>query len=370
MKYIRSVFKENEDMIISIKDIKDGMKLSQDVHSKLGGVLYKKGTKLKNEDKEILLAFGVENVEIEEKEQEKEKTTPKVKEKKGKNMIEEPTFTTLFNQALKIVNHIYRLAQGTAQIPIVELRKALQPLLVEEFQQLKYFSKLKFATSKFSTYDSYHGLSVGIISHAIGTWIGIEKGERMQLALAGVLLDIGMNRIPTDYYNQTGPLNEKEFEEIKKHTLYGYHMIKDLKGLTEGAKLAVLQHHEREDGSGYPLQLKKDQIHLYAKIIAVADIFHAMMSRRSYREEYSIFQVIDQMMKDSFGKLDPTIVRVFANKMTQIANGMNVLLNNGREGTIVFIDQHHPTRPWVKVDNEIINLVLEKDLYIKDLIIR
>lgn len=352
-------------MLISIKELKTGIKLDQDVHSKLGGILFKKGTIILDEHREILDAFGVEQVEIVGEEKKKEKQT-KSEKPKTKHETEDP-FTELFTQALKTIDHIYKLAQGNAQIPVLEIRKTLQPLLDDSFLQLKHLSRLKFISQNLMKYDSHHALSVGILSYAIGKWLGLEQGEGMQLALAGVLHDIGISRISGHYIYKNGILTKDEFEEVKKHTLYGYQVIKDTKGLTEGTILSVLQHHEREDGSGYPLGLKKDQIHLYAKIVAIADIYHALVSKRNYRAEYPLFQAIEQLSKESFGKLDPKIVRIFIDRMTKISNGTHVLLNSGQEGTIVFVDQHNPTRPWVKVGEEIINLLKEKELYIKDI---
>ncbi len=354
-------------MIISTKEIKVGMKLSQDIQSKLGGIIYNKGTSLKEIDRDILKAFSIKEVNIEESEI-KKKSSEIIKKKMDENSTDD-LYNKLFNQALKVVDNIYKVAQGNAQIPIVDLRKVLYPLLEEPYQHLKYLSQLPYTSSNFSKYLSHHALSVGIISYAIGKWIGLDQGERMQLALAGVLHDVGMSRIPINYLYQTNVLEDKEFDEIKKHTLYGYQVIKDTKGLKEGTVLSVLQHHEREDGSGYPLQLKSTQIHTYSKIIAIADIFHAMISKRIYRSEYSMYQAIEEIIKEGFGKLDPKIVRVFVNKMTQVTNGTKVTLSNGKKGIIVFTDQQHPTRPWVKVDDKIINLVIEKNIYIKEIFV-
>ncbi|OEF99652.1 hypothetical protein BHF71_08045 [Vulcanibacillus modesticaldus] len=341
------------------------MKLNQDVKSKLGGIIFKKGTVLQSIDKEVLEAFGVKEIEIEETINTKEQKVEIEKERLKSQSEKKGDFKELFNQALKVVEKIFKLAQGNAQIPILDLRKVLQPLLDEKYAQFKYLSSLNYISEDYIKYDSHHALSVGIISSAIAKWRGLEQGERMQIALAGVLHDIGMSRIPVDIIHNKGPLTYNEYAEIKKHTLYGYQILKDTKGLKEGSVLAVLQHHERGDGSGYPLGLKNDQIHQYAKIVAVADIFHAMISKRSHRAEYSPYQAIEQIIVDSFGKLDPVIVRMFTNKMTEFANGTKVVLNNGQEGTIVFIDQKHPTRPLIKVGQSILNLINENELYIK-----
>lgn len=352
-------------MLIPIVEIKKDMRLLHDVNSKLGGIIYKKGTLLRDKDREILEAFGVENVEIEDgvinKHQEK---TPIVYEEKA---LDEQ-FLGLFKKAMKAIDNILNAAQGTAQIPILELRKTLQPLLEDQFLQAKYLINLNYKHSNFKNYDSHHAISVGLLAHAIAKWMGLEQGERMQIALAGALHDIGMSRVPNYIIEKKAPLNQDEYEEIKKHTLYGYQIIKGVKGLSEGAILTTLQHHEREDGSGYPLRLKKDNIHQYAKIVAIADIFHAMISKRSFREAISPFQAIEQIFMESFGKLDPVIVRIFIKNITKLTLGTEVVLSNNQNGTIIYIDQQNPTKPWVKVEDNIINLLYEKELYIKEVL--
>ncbi len=356
-------------MFISIMGIYEGMKLSNDVHSKLGGILFKKGTVLDQSAIEILKAFDVKKIEIEDT----EKKT--IKKEKKDNDISNKSYHPSFNefknnvsQAIKEADKLFKIAQGNAPIPIFELRKAIQPLLSDEYQKLKYFTTLSYNHDDFIKYNSYHAISVGIISSALAKWYGLNQAERMQIALAGALHDIGIIRIPNNITTIKGALSVEEYDEVKKHTLYGYQILKETRGINDGVLLAVLQHHERIDGSGYPFQLKNEKIHLYAKIIAVADVFHAMISKRSYREEYSPYKAIDLIMYDSFGKLDPILVRLFTNNMTKYTNGTKVILSNGHEGFIVFVDSKHPTRPWVKVGDSIINLEKEKELFIKEVI--
>jgi len=356
-------------MLISIAEIEKNMRLLQDVNSKLGGIIYKKGTLLREKDREILEAFGVENVEVEEtianKQQEKE---PIGKESINQEKLSDDQFIDLFKKAMKTIDNILNSAQGNTQIPILELRKVLQPLLQDQYIQVKYLINLNYKNSNFNNYDNHHAISVGLIAHAIAKWMGLEQGERMQIALAGALHDIGMSRVPNNLINTKKSLSKNEYEEIKKHTLYGYQILKGTKGLSEGAILTALQHHERGDGSGYPLRLKKENIHQYAKIVAIADIFHAMISKRIFREELSPFQAIEQIFMDGFGKLDPVIVRVFINNITKLTLGTEVILSNNMSGTIIYVDQQNPTKPWVKVEDNIINLLYEKDIYIKTIL--
>src|SRR5699024_2163588 len=97
--------------------------------------------------------------------------------------------------------------------------------------------------------------------------------------------------------------------------LFGYEIIKDTQGTTEREAITALQHHERMDGSGYPFGLKKDKIDLFSRIVAVADVFHAMTSKRVYSDPSPLYKVLYEMYNESFGLLDPQITHLFIEKI-------------------------------------------------------
>jgi len=346
--------------IILIKRVNPGMTLKEDVYSKLGGLLYKKGTVLKDRDQEILFAFGVKSISVIEKETKSDQKTQNNngthnKQETQKSMDE--NYTQKYNRLFQLISSILKSAQGNPQIPIIELRNTFEPLVEHINQNPKILLHLNlYQNDQLTKYEIVHSIAVGLLSYSIASWLELEQGERMQVTLAGLLHDVGLSRIPSRILDKTKDLDHLEREEIQKHTIYGYQMLKGTKGLNEGANLAVLQHHERNDGSGYPLRLKQEQIHIYSKIIAIADMFHAMVSRRSYRNELPFFFVLEQLVNESFGRLEPRIVQTFVKMISQITIGSKVILNDNREGVILFINNQNPTRPWVKVANEIINL--------------
>ncbi|MFT9486712.1 MAG: HD-GYP domain-containing protein [Tepidibacillus sp.] len=350
---------------ITIDLIQERMILNQDIYSELGGIIFKKGTILKERDQEILRAFGITKVEIDQESDVKE-NQEKVANKTKNQLNPIDDFNTYFKNALKVIDIVLKNAQGNASIPIMAIREALYPLLQDQYINPKYLINLKSDSNDFTKYASHHALSVSLLSYAIGKWVGLEKNEWIQLALAGILHDIGMSRIPSHILYSKNKLVPYEYEEIKMHTFYGYKMLNHTMGLSKGTHLAVLQHHEREDGSGYPLHFKEQQIHFYAKIVAVADIFHAMISKRNYRSEYSPYLVIDHLLNESYQKLNSFIVRTFAKHMVNLSIGNKVILSNGMVGDIIYIDQNSPTRPMIKTREGIINLAQEINLHIKE----
>src|SRR5699024_8481448 len=127
-------------------------------------------------------------------------------------------------------------------------------------------------------------------------------------------------------------------------------MIKNTVGTNHRQALVALQHHERMDGSGYPFSITKEKIDLFSRIVAVADVFHAMTSKRVYRNASPFYEVLIQLEKDSFGSLDPTITRLFVENIMNSLIGNSVLLTNGRKGTILMIPRNDPVHPLVKVE--------------------
>jgi len=356
--------------IVHVKQLTSGAKLAEEVYTSLGGLLFAKGTPLFEREIEFLEAFMIEQVQIEDAEassaepvapaqpEEKKQAPPKVTVK-----VVKPDFQEHFKQAVSKLKNLMIRVEGGDNIPVMEVREVVSPILAQfQGQPQILLSLRKFAGMGAYAYE--HAIAVGLISYMIAKWTKVPEKEWMQVALAGTLLDIGKTKIDRRILQKPGKLTPDEFEEMKKHTVYGYQIIKASHGLSEGVALAALQHHEREDGSGYPLGLPGSKLHLYSKIVAVADVYHAMCSDRVYQKGQSPYLVVEQLVQDSFGKLDPNIVHTFVNGITQFAVGTLVELSDGTLGKIVFTDRKHPTRPMVETSGKIVNLAEARHLSI------
>jgi HD-GYP domain-containing protein (c-di-GMP phosphodiesterase class II) len=197
-----------------------------------------------------------------------------------------------------------------------------------------------------------------------------QLADVYQVTTAGCLADCGMAKISNKILTKKSELTFEENEEIYKHPLYSYQFIHSSPILKDSVKMAILEHHERIDGSGYFQRKKGEAIHIFSRIIAVADVYHAMTSERIYRKKQSPFKVMEMIMHDDFGKFDIRIVRSLLAGLTNFSIGGRVKLNNGHIAEIIFIDNNSPTRPLVKVinDGEIINLSTTRDLFIEEII--
>ncbi|MFD2672223.1 HD-GYP domain-containing protein [Marinicrinis sediminis] len=360
----------------SIHRLKPGQQLSEDVLTGMGHVLFKKERVLIEQDLEILHAFLIKSVSVktEEPDEKAEQGDPVQKESKENEKAADEKKTENKQKPLSPFEEEYQkmvvLLQKTlkqiiaGEINLLDIRQQLSALIqhIHEYNVLTYSPQ----KAKVEDYLIHNSIVVSLTSYQLAKWMNYDQKDLLPIALGGLLHDIGNVKVDLDILTKPGKLTSSELEEVRKHTVIGYNMLKPVPGLNEGVKLTALQHHEREDGSGYPLGLKSDRIHPYSKIVAVADIFHAMSSNRHYKKAASPYRVLEQIFNDSFGKLDPTIVQTFIHKVTQFHNGTLVKLNNGLIGEIVFSDRSHPTRPWVKADGKVINLVQETHLFIDE----
>jgi HD-GYP domain-containing protein (c-di-GMP phosphodiesterase class II) len=151
------------------------------------------------------------------------------------------------------------------------------------------------------------GQRVAYLSEQIALGLGYEPADAERLRIAGLLHDVGKIGVSEAVLRKAGKLTDDEYEQIKKHPEIGYRILKDLKGL-EDILPAVLHHHERLDGRGYPAGLRADDIPLSARIVAAADTFDAMSSTRSYRAKMPRETVLAELERSAGTQLDPAVV--------------------------------------------------------------
>ncbi|UQZ37191.1 hypothetical protein C2I18_28825 [Paenibacillus sp. PK3_47] len=247
------------------------------------------------------------------------------------------------------------------RLPMIELRNEVIPFIQQVSEKNDFFGILAALQSK-DDYTYRHNVAVGIISTLLGKWLKLKPEELSSLTIAATLHDIGKIMIPAEILANPGPLSEEELAVMRRHTTLGYEMIRDTVGTTHMQALVALQHHERMDGSGYPFGVLGHRITDFSKIVAVADVFHAMTSNRLYRPAAPLYEVLRQMEDSVFGKLDPYICSVFINKLMQSMIGNDVLLTDGRMGRIILILAHDPLRPVVNIDEDFIDLSRQRDL--------
>ena len=159
-------------------------------------------------------------------------------------------------------------------------------------------------------YHFHHSINVCLLAMSIGRYYEFNRDQLEELGIAAILHDIGKIKIPHYIWTMPGKPNKDEWALIKRHPLLGYEKVQGL-GMSNDACMGILHHHERLDGSGYPFGLKGDDIHLYGKIIAIADVFDAMRSKRSYKEMSSRDEAFDFLIHSTGSHFDPELMAIF-----------------------------------------------------------
>ncbi len=209
-----------------------------------------------------------------------------------------------------------------------------------------------------------HSINVALISRAIGKWLKLPREELNELTIAGLLHDIGKAEIPDEILNKAGKLTDEEFDLIKSHALKGSKLLKKA-GFDSDIQFAALQHHERSDGSGYPRGLESDEISDFAAIIAIADVYDAMTSARSYRKPMCAFQVIAAFEDEGLQKYNTKYILTFLERIANAYQNSMVILSDGRRGKVVYINKSRLSRPIIQVeDDKMIDLSHESGLTI------
>ncbi len=158
---------------------------------------------------------------------------------------------------------------------------------------------------------STHSLHVCIYSLYIGKELQLAKEQMLELGMAAFFHDIGKSKISQAILEKKGYLTPREYEEVKHHSLYGWSIAKSFGITNKGVLQGIRNHHERSDGTGYPDGLHKREIHLYAKIIAVCDVFDALTTQKSYKDSKGTFETLLMMKKEMHNHLDTHIVNAF-----------------------------------------------------------
>lgn len=269
-------------------------------------------------------------------------------------------------EAVKDTKEAFEKLKEADSIDLENVKKSVEEVLPDMIRNNDVLMRLN-QLRETDDYTFEHSFRVSILAAMIGKWIGYSKDQIEELASAGLLFDMGKMKIP-EFILKKPELTEDEMEVVRRHSQFGYSILMKTPGVTPNIKYSALQHHERLDGSGYPLRIKGGQIHEFAKIIMICDIFDAMTHDRPYKKKVSPFKAAEYISWQSGLTLDSRLCYVFLSNLAEFYTGKEVILNTGERGRIIYVDVNFPTRPVVKVGEKIIDMVKEKDVEVEELL--
>lgn len=202
-----------------------------------------------------------------------------------------------------------------------------------------------------------HCLNSALIAGVFADWMALPDDKKAILIQCGFLYDIGKLKLSNDILWKPGKLTDLEFMQIKTHTVVGYSLLEKLE-INDSVKLCALMHHERCDGTGYPSNLTREEIDLYARYISIIDSYEAMTSARSYRESLTPLQVIARFEEEGYNKYDVEILLPILKRIADSQIGLTVRLNDDSKWEVFIINPSRLSRPILKNEqNDLLNLI-------------
>jgi HD-GYP domain-containing protein (c-di-GMP phosphodiesterase class II) len=262
----------------------------------------------------------------------------------------EPTETPreAMSSALALLRETDLLLQNDRQVSAARVNGVVRSL-VDNVLANRYAMLQLTALRNYDEYTFYHSANVAVIALALGSCVSEDHRFLSSLGSGALLHDIGKLTIDPGLLNKPGPLTPEEWTQVRQHPISGAEMVAQLPGLDRSAIVTILEHHMRWDGSGYPSRTPRKPQHLCSRIVAIADAYDAMTSRRSYsaaRVEDDAMLNIAQGADTAF---DPALVRLFVAMMGLFPPRSAVRLSTGAVAIVLAADAVDPGRPVVRV---------------------
>lgn len=345
---------------IFIDNLELGMILGQDIFNESGQLIISEGTIIRENHVDYIKSQNLLYVII--------KLPPEQMKRFVDQQKKDEVLTEKYKSSVGKFKDIYKNIKLGEKLIEKDIESIITPLLEEIDRGANLVEKI-WQIQQNDEYTFEHSIQVSIFSALMGKWLKLNRRDIKELAIAGLLHDLGKCNIPDSILNKPESLTEEEFSIMKNHPILGYMILIGSKDFySDKIMQGVLQHHERCDGSGYPSALHGSQIHPYARLVAIADMYSAMTSDRVYRKKVCPFIVAEIMYKEAQGQLDTFYCNMFLYRISQYFIGNNVRLSDGTIGKVIMCEKAHPHLPLVKIGSDFVDLVKRPDLRIVELL--
>jgi HD-GYP domain-containing protein (c-di-GMP phosphodiesterase class II) len=338
--------------LLSIDNVTEMMHLAKNIYSAEGHVLLAEGASLNSFYIERLKELGISSLYI-------------LDNLIGKIEIDELVKVQTRNEITKISKDAMTSIRNGQTVSGQKIQNVVSNVMEELLLNRDVIFCLVDVRAM-NDYHFSHNVTVCVLSLMTGIAIGYNDIKLKQLGIGAILHDIGKAKISELILNKNGTLTNEEYSEIRKHAQIGYDVLKKNNDINDTAKYVPWQHHERFDGSGYPFGLKGNQIHEFARIVTLADVYDAMSTDRIYRKRFLPHEVIEYIRDKGKAFFDPELAGAFLKNIAPFPIGSMVFLNTGEQAIVIKIPKDFPARPVVKVifspDGELIEKPFEKDL--------
>lgn len=225
----------------------------------------------------------------------------------GKNIVPQQMIA-LYNNFSANMSQFFQNPESMSNYKIAKqnVQSLVSTVLNTEYSASSFLSMLVY-----EYYTHTHSINVCVYAISLGKHLGLGKEALDELGTAAMLHDIGKSKIDDTIINRNGKLSEDEFKEVQKHPVHSWNILKQLGIKNRNILAGVRSHHEKLDGTGYPDKLSGKDIHIYARIIAICDVFDALTTKRTYKDSKSTYETLILMKKEMRNHLDSILINHF-----------------------------------------------------------
>lgn len=258
----------------------------------------------------------------------------------------------VYNEYMNYINSVYTHYATHKKIDFQELSDTVKDLCVFIKDNKRYVLRITpSAEARSKNFLVIHSMRSTVLAITVGLELHMALSKLIELGISCILHEIGMLRLPPQLYMTDRPLTAAERAQIMTHPHTGFNILKDLE-FPLSILLGVLEHHEKENGLGYPRHLPGNKITTYAKIISVACSFEAITAPREYKSERTTFDAMVEMLKNPNGQYDSTVIKALLYSLSLYPIGAYVCLQNGKIGIVTDVSPNNPKNPIVQLAKE------------------
>ncbi|MDP4145407.1 MAG: HD-GYP domain-containing protein [Bacillota bacterium] len=351
----------NNKKTISISNLKAGMIAADDIYEKNNMLLAKDRVITESVIAKLKQTYVIDSIEVYIESELPEKSLNNTLSFNLKTIDELENILSSFSVNLE---KVFESISDMRQTDIEELRSFTKNIR-DKFTATEVILK-NIALNSSGEENLYrHSINVAAISFILGKWLGITGKELNFLIYSAALHDFGKTKLDKGIVQKSSKLTSEEYKKFKTHPIIGYEFIKKFPYLDPSVGYGILMHHERMDGSGYPLGLKQDKIHEFSKIIAIADLFDDISSGKYSKDIKGPFEVLNIIRQESFKKLDYKYCNMFLSHMINYYIGEKVILSDKRLCKVVQVNMDDLLNPILLDGNVLLDLSKEENIYVE-----
>ncbi|NBD23566.1 HD-GYP domain-containing protein [Paenibacillus glycinis] len=331
---------------IHINSVAPGETLARPILQENGNVLLGAGVELSQRFIDRLMGLGIDMLFIDD---------PLTEGLEPPSAIQDDTRKRASDTIFKTMTSIMDQPVIKGRTIAPELGRTFRKVFGDIVQDLVRRQEVMVSLTNIHVADSYlfhHSLNVAILAGIMGLAKGYNRNQLEELGMGALMFDIGMTRIPKELLKKTGAYTPAERSQMEKHTEEGFNIIRAQHDISLLSAHCALQHHERYDGSGYPRKLKREEIHEYAQIVGIADVYDALTSARPHRKRFTPTEAIEFLFAAGNTYFDLDLIKIFCRHISIYPVATTVLLSTGQIAVVAVNNPLAVHRPIVRIIRE------------------